>query len=65
MTEHASTNDHHPAAPAQAWAVQSQLASDRVRRLVDRAMIGAPSLTQGEVRELAEAVQAHLARLRD
>ena len=65
MTEHVSTNDEHAAASANAWAASSQITSERIRKLVARASTGAPSLTQGEVRELAEAVQAHLARDRD
>ncbi len=58
MNETAHAN--HAAAAAKAWEAPSQLASDRIGSLVRRAIVGAPSLTQGEVRELAEAVQAHL-----
>ena len=57
MNETAHANH---AAAAKAWAAASQLTSERIGSLVQRAIVGAPSLTQGEVRELAEAVHAHL-----
>ena len=37
----------------------SPLASDRIRALANRAMEGAPALTAGEMRELAEAILEH------
>ncbi len=62
MTDNATTRHDRATAMATAWAAPSPLTSDRIRNLVKRALIGAPSLTHGEVRELAEAVQVYLGR---
>ena len=49
-----ATNARHNSASA-----ISPVASERVRALATRAMEGAPALTAGEMRELADAILEH------
>ena len=48
--------------PERAPSASSPVASDRIRALAIRAIEGAPALTAGEMRELAEAILEHNAR---